>query len=246
MKNQSAKLGHLALGCMLLALGATACGEDGATTLKHGKGDVVGSKPDDSVNKPGAYSGNQDTTYDHMGSLGEGEKTKSVDQIIAEQQAEGEPEIRTRLHSCQKMQIQSLRNVLASLGVDLDATGATPPGAGEILANGGTALGAANYASRLGEQVFWTASGAAKQFDIFVQAAPEIIANISTSTACSGTDLFDASDKCVEDGITCLLGRPATADHVALCNNIVTSASTIDNGKAIAVASILSAEHSCE
>lgn len=248
INNDNAKLGRLALATLVLALGAAGCGGEEASILKHGKGDAVGNKPGDSVHQPGAYAGGDDTTYDHMGALGQGEKQKGVDQIIAEQQAEGEPEVRTRLHSCQKMQIQSLRNLLTSLGVTLanDDSGSNPPTASDLLRGGGTALGAANYASRLGEQVFWTASGAAKQFDIFVQAAPEIVANLSSSTACDGVDLFDADDKCVADGITCLLGRPATPDHVALCNNVVESASTIEKGKNIAVASILSAEHSCE
>jgi hypothetical protein len=150
------------------------------------------------------------------------------------------------------MQITTLKNILTSLGVDLGATsgGGQPPTAGELLNAGGPALGGANYQARVGEAIVWTAAGAAKQFDIFVQAAPEIIANLKNAPACQvngvGPDMFNADDTCNEDAISCIIGKPATPEHVAICNSLVTSASDIDKGKAIAVATLLSAAHSCE
>ena len=45
---------------------------------------------------------------------------------------------------------------------------------------------------------------------------------------------------------TCLIGRPATADHIAICNSAVAQASDVETGKKIAVATLLSAAHSCE
>jgi hypothetical protein len=58
--------------------------------------------------------------------------------------------------------------------------------------------------------------------------------------------MFDDANQCNKDAITCLIGKPATPDHVALCSNVVKSASTIDKGKNIAVATLLAAAFSCE
>jgi len=62
----------------------------------------------------------------------------------------------------------------------------------------------------------------------------------------AGPQVFDENNKCVEDAVTCLIGRPATADHVAICNSLVQQASDVETGKKIAVATLLSAAHSCE
>ncbi|MFO0614229.1 MAG: hypothetical protein U0414_16690 [Polyangiaceae bacterium] len=258
MKSNIAKYGRLAvLGTALAALAGclSGCGVDPPTTLgkdKSAKPDGQGTDPNDIENQDGNGVGNEDNTFDHMASLSPEDHGTNPWEIAAQRQEEGPPEIRTRMHSCQKMQIATLRNILTDLGVDLSATAGQgqPPTAGQLLNGGGTALGQANYAARAGEAIVWTAAGAAKQFDIFVQAAPEIIANIKNAPACqvngSGPEMFNADDTCNEDAITCIIGKPATSEHVAICNNLVTTASNVDKGKAIAVAAMLSAAHSCE
>jgi len=139
--------------------------------------------------------------------------------------------------------------VLTAFGVNLQAEG-NPDTAGELLANGTEALGAANYASRVGEGLTWTNSGATKLHDIFVQAAPEIIAAMPNLEQCQldgqGVTMFTETGECNIDAITCLLGKPATRDHVAVCNQAVASATDIEKGKVIAVAAILAATHTCE
>lgn len=193
-------------------------------------------------------AGSPEDTYDHMGDLSE-QGTRDPFAVLAERQAEGEPKIRARLHSCQKLQNATLQNVLTSLGVNMGATG-NPPTAGQLYNGGTAALGAANYDGRVGEAISWSSAGAAKLFDIFVQAAPEIIANISTVPQCqvngAGPQMFDASNQCNADAISCIIGRPASAEHVALCNSIVQSASDVEKGKVIAVGTLLAANHSCE
>jgi hypothetical protein len=153
------------------------------------------------------------------------------------------------MHSCQKVTYTTLDAILRGFGVDMDATG-DPPTAGQLFKAGGGALGVANYDARVGEAIVWTAAGAAKLFDIFVQAAPEIIANLPTVPQCQidgvGPAMFDDDDRCNEDAVTCLIGRPATADDLAICTSLVTSASDVEKGKTIAVAALLSAAHSCE
>lgn len=202
----------------------------------------------DPVQTPGAYVGGEHNTFDHFADLGATGARDPFD-ILAQRQEEGAPEVRTRLHSCQKIQYGTLRNILISLGVDMDKT-SKPPSAGELWKGAAGALGAANYDARVGETILWSSAGAAKLFDIFVQAAPEIIANLPNVDQCkvdgTGPAMFDDQNNCNPDAISCLTGRPATADHVAICNGMVKAGSNLDTGKKIAVATILSAAHSCE
>ena len=194
------------------------------------------------------YAGNEDNTFDHMSGLGE-DGSKDPMTVLAQRQEEGAPEIRTRLHSCQKIPVATLRNILEDFGVDISLT-AEPPSAGQLFSEGLGPLGAAVYDARVGETIVWTSSGAAKQFDIFVQASSDIITVMPDLQQCqedgAGTSVFDQNDWCTEPAITCLIGRPATSQHLAICTDAVKSASTPEKGKAIAVAVILSAAHSCE
>lgn len=191
-------------------------------------------------------------TFEHPGDL-DG-TTRDPFDILAQRAEEGPPEVRTRLHSCQKVTVASLRNLLTQLGVNLDAEAddGQPPTAGQLLAGGGNALGVSNYAARSAESIVWTAAGAAKMFDIFVQAAPEIMANLPNQELCQktpgtpGPDLFDIDGKCNVEAISCLIGTRATEAHAAICDSAVKSASDLEKGKAIAVATMLAAAHSCD
>ncbi len=192
---------------------------------------------------PPATSGSTDTTFDHQNDL-------DVDPfaLLAQMQEDGPPEFSARLHSCPKMKYQTIGRLLASRGIDLG--NANPDSAGNIWSSSDQALGVANYAARVPEQTELTTASAAKLFDIFVAAAPEIIANMPNRAECMiggvGTQMFDASGQCTLDGISCLIGSPATLTHVQLCNVILTQASTPELGKIIAVASLAAAAHTCE
>jgi hypothetical protein len=209
--------------------------------------DPIGDEPEKQGNLPEDSVGGEDTTFDHENDY------RDPYEIALQRAEEGSPDTRARLHSCQKLQITALRNILTDFGVDL-ARESDPPSAGELLDAGGTALGQSNYPARTGEDLVWTAAGAAKTFDIFVQAAPEIIAAMPSLEKCqidgAGSAMFDESDPenptCNDDAVSCLIGRPATPEHLAICNNLVKSGSTLETGKNIAVAALLSAAHSCE
>ncbi len=225
--------------------------EPGGIVLGGGDGQIGNKEGGDD---PTQHSGTQtpaagrDNTFDHMSDLSEN-GAKDPFEVLAQRQEEGEPEIRTRLHSCQKLRITTLANMLAAFGVNLKAAG-NPMPAGQLLASGKDALGAANFASRSGEALTWSNSGATKLHDIFVQAAPEIIAAMPNLEQCKvngqGTSMFDDNDHCNPDAVSCLMGKPATPEHVAVCNAAALASNDVNKGKAIAVASILSAAHACE
>ena len=163
-------------------------------------------------------------------------------------QREGPPRFTSRVHSCSKMRYRTLGNVLASRGVDLAAT--DPLSAGKMYTDGFAALAAPNYAQRVRENIEAGLATESKIFDIFVQAAPELIAKLPTRTECMrngvGAKLFDATNHCQADGISCLIGVPATQTHVDLCNQTIARAADVEHGKLIAVAVLAAAANTCE
>jgi hypothetical protein len=144
------------------------------------------------------------------------------------------------------MKYATVGNVLAALGVNMAATGTTS--AAVLYKNGNQAMGAPNYDARVAEAIELTTAGATKLFDIFVQAAPEIIAAIPNVAKKNGTaiQMFDSGGKCTSDGIAFLQGAPASQAQLDLCNNILGSASSAQIGQTLAVATLLAAAHTCE
>jgi hypothetical protein len=166
-------------------------------------------------------------------------------------------EVDARLHSCNKIPYVTLGNLLSDLGVNLNGNMVgTLPTAGKLWREGKLALGVPVFDSRLHEKQFHSTASALKLFDIFVQAAPEIIATIQTKEVCEkngvGQTMFNAqTGECNEDAVSCLIGYPATADHLLLCNLILdqadpNNAADLTKKKHIAVATLLSAAHTCE
>lgn len=226
---------------ILLAFALAAFG--GACT----EGDTLGGggpdttpEPDD-IAEPDDTSGGEDNTFDHPG----GPDIWDYLERLAE---EGPPAFSSRMHSCPKMTYERIGNILQSRGVDINAQGDLS--AGFLWRNGGPALGAPKLDVRSRESTEITTAAAAKLFDIFAQAAPEIIVAMPTLEACTidgvGTEMFTAEGQCTIDGITCLTGTPATASHLELCNEMVTRASTTVKGQEIAVAALAAAAHTCE
>jgi hypothetical protein len=190
----------------------------------------------------GGASGGDDNTFDHPNSM------PDIWDLIDRMADEGPPEYSARVHSCPKMRYDTIGRLLESRGVDLSTNGETQ--AGFMYTSSDQALGAPNYGARARENLELTTASASKLFDIFVQAAPEVIAAMPDRDECTvggeGTRMFNDANQCTADGIACLLGVPATAGHIELCNEMVNRASTIDIGKNIAVAALLSAAHTCE
>lgn len=195
---------------------------------------------------PGSTTGDQDTTFDHDNS------GISPWELLDRLQQEGPPSYTSRVHSCPKIRYRTLGTVLRSFGVNVPATSTpTDVTAGGLYNNGFNALGGPNYANRIRENIGIATSGASREFDIFAAASDEIITAFATQTApmvarCPGAQLFDSTDKCRPEGISCLIGAPATTRHLDYCNLTVTSASDVTVGKRLAVATLLAAAYTCE
>jgi hypothetical protein len=214
------------------------------TTATENPSNPSGAPSDPSLGlAPGGTAGGTDQTFDH--------DNTQVDpfDVLQRIQDTGAPEVSTRMHSCAKLKYATLGNVLTQLGVNMGMT-STPPSAGQLYKGGSQAMGAANYGARVREAIEGTTSGDTKLFDIFVQAAPEIIAAMPNQKSCMvagvATQMFDAQGKCTQAGVSCLQGMPATQDQVDLCNIALTEGSSAAIGQTIAVASILAAAHTCE
>jgi len=198
----------------------------------------------DNTPAPGSTSGGDDNTFDHDND------SISVWDLIDRLTKEGPPRFTSHMHSCSKVRIKTFATLLTSLGVNLAST--TAGSAGVLFRDPATAgaLGAPNFANRIRENIGITTSGASREFDIFAAAAPEVIANLPTLARCQvggvGPAMFDASDNCNPDAITCLIGVPALTAHIELCNLSVKNASDPTIGKRLAVAALLAAAYTCE
>lgn len=210
------------------ALGAAACSID---------------DPAPNLPAPGTRSGGDGNTFDHAADA------IAMWDLVMRIDDEGPPGFTSRLHGCAKIRYATLGNVLASLGVDLAST--TPQSAGALYQAAATAYGTPDYASRSREAIAITTSGALAEFDLFAAAADEVTAALPGLPRCQiggapGPALFDASNTCNADAISCMIGVPALPGHVDVCTKTVARASDPATGKRIAVAAILAAAYLCE
>ncbi len=190
----------------------------------------------------GNASGGTDNTFDHPAT------NVDVWELLERARNEGPARYASRVHKCPKMEYATMGRVLGSRGVNMASTVALS--AGKLYADGDQALGRPNYAARQREARELGTATASRLFDVFVQAAPEIIANLPNRDECKlggvGARVFNEADQCTADGITCLIGVPATAAHIEVCNLTVRNATSVDKGKRLAVATLLAAAHTCE
>ena len=208
---------------------ASACTDDAETT---------------NTPPPGSTSGDETSTFDHDNS------GISPWDLLDRLQQEGPPTYTSRVHSCPKVKYKTLGNVLKGFGITIPTA---QPAAGDVTAGalyytGDNAMGTANYANRIRENISISTSGASREFDIFAAAADPIIQNFANNAIarCPGATLFDTANACQVSGITCLIGAPATTRHLDYCNLTVASASDTTVGKRLAVAAMLAAAYTCE
>jgi hypothetical protein len=189
-----------------------------------------------------------ENTFNHPATQpsGENDVTDPVAQKLLDQQI-GTPEVIARIHGCTKITYGALGSILASRGVNVpqQADNQQPNSAGTIYRNSRAALGVANYGGRVPEALFASTSAMAKEFDIFVAASQEILTNYANATGCTGSTLIQ-NNQFTKEGISCLIGKPARDEHVALANNLVAQAADPATGQRIAIATLLEAAHTCE
>lgn len=221
------------------ALGLVGCDDD-SDTLTDGRRGVA-------ARDPGATAGGEDSTYNHSNDPGAADPGATFEPPDpAQVRAQGAPEVTSRLHSCGKMTVASLDHFLESRG--LSGQGARPQGAlsGRAIFNRNdsvAALGGANYNGRVPEAPFASTSAVSKMFDIFAMASYDAVDPNWEAPACPGVKLLE-NDQFTKDGISCLIGRPATKEHIDLANDAITRNPT--EGAQIAVAALLAAAHTCQ
>src|SRR5262249_42031033 len=146
-----------------------------------------------------------------------------------------------------KLSVASIGTILTSRG--LTGGGTRPAGAQSgqaIYTNNQTAatLGAANYNGRVPEAPFASTSALSKMFDIYAMGSYDAVAANWTAPACPGVKVVDAAGKFTKDGLSCLIGKPATEEHLAIANDAIAKNPT--DGAKIAIAALLSAAHTCQ
>jgi hypothetical protein len=126
-------------------------------------------------------------------------------------------------------------------------------------------LGLPQYSARLGEATSLTSGTATKMMDLYATAATEIEQSLTVVNGYSvlpaafcnelsgaKAQMFDSSNNCMEGGITCLQGYPATPSQVALCSSVVTQAqangaiTAMTAGRRLAIATVMAGSLLCE
>lgn len=185
--------------------------------------------------------------FDHIKeSIGGQNGITDTKQRRIEELAYGTPMEVARLHGAQKISYVALGKMLGDFGVDLKDDKKNTLAAGSLYTEGKSALGAPLFGSRTPEMMAPSTSALAKQMDIFVASADQIIANIGHSKRCPGVVLVDDDKKLTSDGLACLTGKPVTDEFVSLANKMITEVGDSEKGPAIAVATILAASHISE
>lgn len=194
---------------------------------------------------PGATAGGEDSTFDHSndpGAAAPGADTSGADPSMYK--VVGSPEVTARLHACGKVSYAALGQLLTSRGM---GNGKVPNGGqnGQALYKAGAAaLGVANYDGRVPEASFASTSAMSKMFDIFSMSSYDVAAGNWSPPACPGVKLVGPDGKFTKDSLSCLMGKPAKDEHVAIANDAIAKNPT--DGPKIAVAAILSAAHTCQ
>ena len=232
---------HIALTLIAVAgLAIAGCSDGTSDSLSNGGAGGSGD--------PNGTAGNENTTFDHSNDPG-GAAPGADFQPAEPGQVRliGSPEISSRLHSCGKLTIKSLGDILTSRG--LTGGGTRPAGAlsGQaIFAQGATAaaFGGANYNGRVPEASFASTSAMAKMFDIFTMSSYDTVAPAWTAPACPGVKVLGTDGKFTKDGLSCLMGKPAKDEHLAIANDAIVKNPT--DGAKLAIAALLSAAHTCQ
>lgn len=226
------------LFALLTGLALVACAtEDQPTTL--GEGDPTSLPNNRETAKDPEQTG---SSNDHMnGPTGdpEGGNTDNTAQKVENEAKVGGPDVVSRLHACGKMSNAALGDYLRSRGLAANSR------AVQAFNAGVQSLGAASYTARVPESAFPSVSAHSKMFDIAVLAAADLITGMKTSTACPGVDLVATDGKTLtKDGISCLIGYPATDTHVEVSGLAIAENPT--DGAKLAVAAIIQSTIMCE
>jgi hypothetical protein len=229
-----------AIALISIASFVSGCADDPNQLLDHNSGSNTSSDPE-------STAAGETNTFDHIKESTGGENgITDVHQRAIDELAIGTPEDVAHLHSAQKVSYASLGKMLTDFGTSTAGGKAGSLTAGTLYTSGKGALGAPIFSSRTPEMSTPSTSALAKQMDIFVAAAPDIINNLGTSSKrCPGVSLVTAG-KFTADGIACLTGKPASDEYVNLANQMVSDVGDPTTGAQIAVATMLAAAHISE
>src|SRR5690606_27116732 len=140
-----------------------------------------------------------------------------------------------RLHACGKLTYASLGSFLSSRGLTGQG-GGRPNGiqsSQQIYNGAAAAYGTAYYNGRVAETVYASTSAMSKMMDIFAMASYDAVADNCAAEACPDTQILGAAGKFTKDGLSCLMGKPALDEHVAIAHDAI--AKNPEDGAQIAI-----------
>lgn len=215
--------------------GLMGCNEGSSDELKAGAPTAYSNNPNYTA------GGSEETTFNHTNDpagVSDG-PLPDPGQRALETAAAGGAVASARMHSCGKLSLRAMRNLTTTRGMSAGTQGLVTNAANSA------ALGAANYGGRIPEAAFASTSALGKAFDIYVTASADITNANWAPTACPGVKLTE-NGKFTKDAVSCIMGKPAKPEHMALADDLVAQAATPADGQRIAVAALLAAANTCE
>jgi len=217
------------------AFGLLACGEGSSDELLPGAGRGYDNSPQQTA------GGAENSTFNHSNDpagVSDG-PLPDPGQRALETAAAGGAVASARLHACGKLSLRGMRSILVTRGTAQNTQNLVTNAANSA------ALGAANYGGRIPEAAFASTSALGKAFDIYATASTDIVNANWAPTACPGVKLTE-NGKFTKDAVSCIIGKPARPEHMALADDLVSQAATPAEGQRIAVTALLAAAHTCE
>lgn len=224
----------LTFAAVSTALALAGCG-DATDQLKPGAGSAYANDPNATA------GGDESSTFNHSNDpLGASDAPRTDPQQRAlENSAAGGAVASARMHTCGKLSLRAMTSMLKTRGASTQNQALT------TNTTNAAALGAPNYNGRIPEAAFSSTSALGKAFDIYMITSADIVKPDWAPTACPGVKLLEGG-KFTKDGVSCLIGKPAKAEHMALADDLVAQADNPTDGQRIAVAALLAAAHTCE
>lgn len=216
------------------ALALAGCGE-ATDQLNPGAGSGYTNDPNRTA------AGGEEGTFNHVNDPAGVTDGPQPDpgQRALETAAAGGAVASARMHACGKLSLRGMGNLLKSRGASTQNQGLVTNAANAA------ALGGPNYTGRIPEAPFASTSSMGKAFDIYASVSADVVKPDWAPPGCPGVKLLD-SGKFTKDGVSCLIGKPAKPEHMALADDLVAQAENPTDGQRIAVAALLAAAHTCE
>jgi hypothetical protein len=172
--------------------------------------------------------------------------------VFEEMIEEGPRDYTARVHGCTKMPYAVIGRYLQARGVNTGNM--TADTAGALYRAAQNSIGVPNLTNKVRDPKEWSTAAFTDLLDIMGASVPEVTTAMPNQNACKrggasvnlfGTDAAGATTL-TADGVTCLLGLPATPEMLELGAAFLKQATSDADGRILVVASLMASAQLCQ